>query len=257
MASKKKERELGIHDTMFKNAMRDPEILRDFLGKFLPRKFRPLLSEGEIRLGDTEAEGVRRSRRHFDLIAEVRGPKGEFRVQIIVEHKSTRDPESLFQILEYKVALWLRQRREKKALSPIIPILFYHGEKAWKGGRSFQGLWGFPEEFRTVCANFSPVFVDCVRSTEEELLSGEITLKTGLFLMAMKYARDRDRLEATLRRLLEGTRGDELLDSESVFLFDMVDYYEQLYFAEQNLRFEEIVESLLGKERIVTALERA
>jgi len=210
---------------MVKNALSDPVILGSFLERFVPPGVAPLLEGSTIRFCDSEAEGIRRTRRHFDLVVEIVGDDGSFRVQIIVEHKSWRDPGSLFQILEYKVALWSRQRRQGRPLTPVLPILFYHGETPWGLSGSFQGIYGFSEEFRSVCADFSPVIVDTASESESELLDGVGSLKTALFLVAMKYARDRERMEKAVRMVLEERFQGEVMDPDSVFLVDMLNFY--------------------------------
>ncbi len=241
---------------MVKNALSDPALLGSFLERFVPPPVAPLLAGSTIRFCDSEAEGIRRTRRHFDLVVEVVGNDGSFRVQILVEHKSWRDPGSLFQILEYKVALWSRQRRQGRALTPVLPILFYHGETPWGLSGSFQGVYGFSEEFRSVCVDFSPVIVDTASEDESALLDGVASLKTALFLVAMKYARDRERMERAIRKVLEERFRGEVLDPDSVFLVDMLNFYSSVFEVDDRSELEQVFGSLFGKEAAMTAVEK-
>jgi len=241
---------------MVKNSLADPVILGSFLERFVPPGLAPLLAGSTIRFCDSEAEGIRRTRRHFDLVVEIVGDDGSFRVQIIVEHKSWRDPGSLFQILEYKVALWSRQRRQGRPLTPVLPILFYHGETPWGLSGSFQGISGFSEEFRSVCADFSPVIVDTASEDESDLLDGVASLKTALFLVAMKYARDRERMERAIRRVLEERFHGEVMDPDSVFLVDMLNFYSSVFEVDDRSELEQVFGSFFGKEAAMTAVDK-
>lgn len=59
--------------------------------------------------------------------------KGELEISLLVEHKSYRDNQTPLQIGSYLFsAYWQQVKQDKKQLTPIIPILFYHGKDKWE-----------------------------------------------------------------------------------------------------------------------------
>ena len=61
-------------------------------------------------------------------------------VLFLLEHKSSEDPNTLIQLLEYQTTIYKEKRM------PIIPILFYHGKKReWKLPLNFHD---FLKDFR-------------------------------------------------------------------------------------------------------------
>ncbi len=54
-------------------------------------------------------------------------------IYTLLEHKSYSDRSTPLQILNYMVRIWRKHEKENKAsiLPHIIPILFYHGKRAW------------------------------------------------------------------------------------------------------------------------------
>ena len=244
------------HDRMFKKSLQNPAVLEGILKQFVPVEILPYLDNATLRFCDRESEGIRGGRKNFDLVVEAAREESPFRIQIVVEHKSWKDPGSLFQILEYKTALWARQRRDKKDLTPILPILFYHGTNPWKGERSFQGVFQFPAEFRSVCADFSPVFVDLALEEEKALLDRAPNLETALVLAALKYSRHRKKMEEAIRTLFEDRTPGKTILIDPVLLGDVIEYYASVFGFNDPDELEGAIESIFGREAVMTAVDK-
>ena len=61
--------------------------------------------------------------------------KGDNRVRFIFlfEHKSYRDPNVIFQLLQYQYHIYM-----KKEKIPVVPVIFYHGREEWNIPSEFK-----------------------------------------------------------------------------------------------------------------------
>ncbi len=79
---------------------------------------------------------------------------------LIIEHKSYKDKNLLFQLLEYQAVMY------KKLPVPIIPVVFYHGKiKTFQKPLKFHdALEGFlpsvRKEFAKHILNFEPILLN-------------------------------------------------------------------------------------------------
>ena len=99
-----------------------------------------------------------------DLIFSVKfkgGRKGQkAKIIFLIEHKSYKDKNLLFQLLEYQAVIY------KKEPVPIIPVVFYHGKtKAFKQSLKFHdALEGFlpsiRKKFEKHILNFEPILLN-------------------------------------------------------------------------------------------------
>ena len=115
-----------------------------------------------------------------DLLYRVRlANGGQAYIYFLFEHKSYPDPLVALQLLRYMVRFWERQVKENDSLAPVIPLVIYHGEKAWRGPTEFLALLDPPEalrpylpSFRYHLSDFSPL--------SDEAIRGEIWLQVSL-----------------------------------------------------------------------------
>ena len=104
------------------------------------------------------------SEKRTDLIFSVKfkgGRKGQkAKIIFLIEHKSYKDKNLLFQLLEYQAVIY------KKEPVPIIPVVFYHGKtKTFKQSLNFHdALEGFLPSIRKKFAkhilNFEPILLN-------------------------------------------------------------------------------------------------
>lgn len=89
----------------------------------------------------------------------------EVLVYLLVEHQSTVDAWMPFRLLFYMTQLWEDQRRrvgpesESNGLAPIIPVIFYTGDRPWKAGQYMEGLIEGAPELLPFCPRFDILFV--------------------------------------------------------------------------------------------------
>ena len=121
------------HDTLFKALVSSRHaaiLLRDHL----PAGLAALLADAPPRAmsDDYRDKTLRHSR--SDLLFEVRLKDGGTAF-LLFEHKSRPDPGTPLQLLGYANNIWRRYLQgrpgRRRALPPIIPLVFYHGAAKW------------------------------------------------------------------------------------------------------------------------------
>jgi predicted transposase/invertase (TIGR01784 family) len=127
-------------------------------------------------------------REHFsDLLYRVqRQDAGEAFIYLLLEHKSSPDPGTPFQLLKYMVQIWdqAHRQRQKLPLPPIVPLVLYHGKAAWKVARSFTGLFQDTAELEAYLPAFRYELCDVSHLPDEEI-QGMVLLRVAL--LVLKY----------------------------------------------------------------------
>jgi len=121
----------------------------------------------------------------------------------LFEHKSEPDSLTVLQLLSYVIRIWEREVREGRPLSPILPMVIYHGDRPWNVSMSIDELIDCPDSMRDYLVKFTcPVF-DLTRSNDESI-SDDPFLQSMFQLL--KYGRT-DELVERLRAILEILKG--------------------------------------------------
>lgn len=89
-------------------------------------------------------------------------------VYILIEHQSTVDKTMGFRLLSYMVQIWESQRREweteklpenERYLQPILPILFYTGDRPWTVPVSLTAIMDVPKILERFVPSFDTLFL--------------------------------------------------------------------------------------------------
>ena len=71
-------------------------------------------------------------------------------IYVLLEHQSTPDPWLRLRLLKYSCRIWERDRArlpKEEQLRPIVPLVWYQGERGWHHAREFSEL--FAEDVRS------------------------------------------------------------------------------------------------------------
>ncbi|MGH9849897.1 MAG: Rpn family recombination-promoting nuclease/putative transposase, partial [Blastocatellia bacterium] len=127
---------------------------------------------------------------------------GDAYVCLLFEHKSEPDDWVAWQTLRYKVRAWEMQLRQGATrLSPIIPVVFYHGSRQWQVPREFGALieFGGHDALREFELGFLYYLCD-LSSYDVGQIKGMAILQAGLRLMRTIFT---DEFEATLEEVFD------------------------------------------------------
>jgi predicted transposase/invertase (TIGR01784 family) len=200
------------HDHFFREVLSRQEAARDFLRYYLPPEIVALLdlsSPQPIKESFIDQE----LRAHFtDLLYQVALQKsgGPAYIYVLFEHKSSPDPMIAFQLLRYMVRIWEHNPKQGRKLTPILPVVLYHGPAKWKVAPNFQALFQMPTELAAYLPDYRYWLCDLSQYSDEEI-KGEVTLRVALLLL--KYVLRNDLREhlaeilSLMRQLLQQQAG--------------------------------------------------
>ena len=154
----------SVHDSFFRSLLDDSQLALDYFKSALPEHIIRLLDLSSLKRMPDSYVSAELEKTLSDVVYtchRVDG-KGHVAVCLLVEHKSYRDNYTPVQIGGYLFSGYQHQIRQgKKKLTPIIPVLFYHGRQKWEYwtlDRLFDGLddelLGFIPKFEYI---FTPV----------------------------------------------------------------------------------------------------
>jgi predicted transposase YdaD len=131
---------------MVRAVLSDLVEARSFLQRYLPEALSRTLNWSTLRLleGSFVDEDLRRS--ETDFLYEVERVEGEASLwlYILLEHQSTSDRWMRFRLLKYCCRIWdmnLAARPTPSELRPIVPLVFYQGERSWSYSTEFADLF--------------------------------------------------------------------------------------------------------------------
>lgn len=150
----------NIHDKYFKEFMENPEIARELLEVILPSEIKEIIDLERLlpqkaSFISQELEGA-----YSDLLFKSRLKEGgEIYVYFLIEHKSYYYEYTSLQLLKYMLNIWEREidKENRRELTPIIPVVFYHGEEKWKIPFAFKKLIKDIEKYPAL-ERYIPVF---------------------------------------------------------------------------------------------------
>jgi predicted transposase/invertase (TIGR01784 family) len=117
----------------------------------VPEELRQTLDWSTLRLleGSFVDEELRRSETDFLYEVERVENDASLWLYILLEHQSNPDRWMRFRLLKYCCRIWdvnLQERPAPRELRPIVPLVFYQGERSWSYSTEFADL--FSESMR-------------------------------------------------------------------------------------------------------------
>ncbi|HRQ37627.1 MAG TPA: Rpn family recombination-promoting nuclease/putative transposase [Chloroflexota bacterium] len=161
-----------------------PEIARNYLEEYLPADLLALLDLDSLILQEGTFIDESLREQQSDLLYQTR-LKGDGRalfLYFLFEHKSQPELLIALQLLGYLPGIWQGQVKQKQPLSPIIPLVVYHGEKLWHVPTDFFSLLDAPAGLRPYLLDFHYQISDFSHLSGEEI-KGEIWLRVCLSVL--------------------------------------------------------------------------
>ncbi|ADB36119.1 Rpn family recombination-promoting nuclease/putative transposase [Spirosoma linguale] len=212
------------HDRFFKESFSQPEILIDFLNAFAPEAVRERIDYTTLtREVDTFTD--EQLAEHFaDLVFSVQYNGQPIRLVILLEHKSYTEEYPHFQINRYLLNLWESQIKQKQPLTPVLPVLVYHGNRRWKQ-RSIPDYFApLHETLTPYLPAFEYLLIDLSTLSDERLptLQSDYARLTAILLQNSRRKRELTRLldafADVVRRLTDTTAGQRFVSTGFLYL---------------------------------------
>jgi len=205
------------HDKFFKESFSRPEVARDFLANYLPAEVVQELDLNALEpLKDSFVD--KELQTHYsDLLYRLKLRDGrDMHVYVLFEHKSSPEPLVAFQLLRYMVRIWEQALKKGAGLSPIVPIVVYHGQKAWQISPHFRDLFNAPQALLAFLPDYRYHLTDLSRFSDAEL-KGAVIHRVVLLVMkhisSTALAQRLPDIFALLYKLFQQERGIEYIET--------------------------------------------
>ncbi len=171
------------HDKFFRESFGRLHIARNYLEEYLPEPVLDLLDLDTLTLQEGSFIDEEMQQHQTDLLYQVQlKDESTATLYFLFEHKSFPDVLVALQLLRYMVNLWQQQVKEKVPLTPIIPLVVYHGQRAWQVATEFSTLLDVPEALQQYQPNFHYHLSD-FSHLSDETIRGEIWLRVCLSVL--------------------------------------------------------------------------
>ncbi|WP_419741232.1 Rpn family recombination-promoting nuclease/putative transposase [Ruegeria sp.] len=203
------------HDDLFRVLLDDPGRADTLIRENLPPALAARLTEDPPKLldGTYVDEAARASQ--SDRLFEMRMAGGQpALIYTLLEHKSEPDPGTPLQLLGYMVRIWTRYAETRAArlrsLPVIVPMVFYHGARAWAVPQSFAETITSDPDMSPFVPDFCYLLNDLGHGPVAAL-SQDAELRAGL--AALRYAlRSEQATREILTLILSGLPEGGLLE---------------------------------------------
>ena len=220
------------HDAFFKESFSRREHAADFLAGVLPAPLKAKLDLDTLRLENASYIDERLAEHFSDLVYACawRG-KTEIRVTLLFEHKSFVPKHPHVQLLRYLVGMWETQIKQQGALTPVIPLVVYHGKQRWRYRPLGEYFEGIEEDLLPFLPEFRYLLFDLSRFSDEEVKSA-VFRQAGvkIAILLMKKIFDEEGLRKALgeifgigRHFFEKGGGLRFLESVLRYLYERVE----------------------------------
>jgi predicted transposase/invertase (TIGR01784 family) len=179
------------HDLMVRAVLSDLTAASSFLQAHLSDEVRQGLNWSTLRLveGSFVDEDLRGSA--ADLLYEVEQVSSHDAVwlYILLEHQSTPDRWMRLRLLKYCCRIWdqsFRAQPEQRALRPIVPLVFYQGDRRWSHSREFADLFAESVRHWPGVPRFAHGLIDQSGLRPEEV-QGDLTVRIMQLVMLAAY----------------------------------------------------------------------
>lgn len=217
------------HDALFKTLFSEKENITDFIKHYLPYDIVKNIDIQSVKLIKETFVSKHLKDYYSDLLFEVKYKTEPAKIYILFEHKSSPDLKTPLQILSYMVRIWEKEIKQwkKDRLTPVIPVIYYHGRAKWSLGVKFSGLF---KDIDNVLVNYLPEFEYLLHNLSEyqdDELKGNLTLILGQMLMKHIFDRDigkiLDRIIQLFIELTDKRGGIEYLRTFLMYILSVTD----------------------------------
>ncbi len=181
------------HDQFFSNIFSLLPVAKDLIAQFLSAEDVEKLDLETLALQPTTFVNTFLEKKISDLVfsCRIKGTREEVFISLIKEHKSSRPRYPHFQLLDYIVEKWRKERKARKRPTPVICILLYHGKNKWH----YKGMSHYIKGIDEGLAKYNPLFdfvlIDLNKYSDDFILN----LKAGFLinaLLVLKHSGDEE-----------------------------------------------------------------
>lgn len=194
------------HNNLFQHTFSQRQVVKDFLHNFFP-ELAADLDMRTLKLDNNTYITEELAEYYADIVysARTRDQK-PVRVALLLEHKSDIPRFPHLQLLDYMQGIWRldAQRKptsgQKRQLTPVLPIILYHGKRPWPKRAFATHFPDVPQHIAHAIPVIPYQLIDLSQYDDAFLLQ----LRAGFLintLLALKHAKDTAYVKRCFRQL--------------------------------------------------------
>ena len=211
------------HDKFFKETFSRLEVAQSFIEEVFPPDLLKRLNLSALKRVNDSFTDEELEEHLADIVYQTEYAGQKTLVTLLFEHKSYVQKYPHLQLLQYILNVWKEERKQKKKLSVIIPVIIHHGEGTWK----YKSMKSYFKGLHPSLGRFIPDF-DYLLFTLDKFDDNQIANFQNLLLsmttMLLKHSHDKNdefmKLSSFWAEKLNRLDADKQLDFIStVFLY--------------------------------------
>lgn len=163
----------NIHDAFSREVFSDPDRAAAFFEQFLPGALLEVLDMASLQVSK-ESYTTKTLKEYFsDLLFTIQLKKpsvAKVHIALLFEHKSEPDSNVLIQVGHYMFFHWMKCIRKKKAIYPIIPLIYYQGKIRWEIPELKSLFNKFPKSVTSYLPSVPHIFLPLNGLSEERIM---------------------------------------------------------------------------------------
>ncbi|GAA4442401.1 hypothetical protein GCM10023091_29180 [Ravibacter arvi] len=193
----------SIHDKFLRAILADKQIAIDYFRACLPKNVADLLDFSTLtQLPDTYiSKALRKTVSDIVYFCRAKVGRQELKISLLLEHKSKSEKFMPAQLGSYIYSGYLKQIAQDKTVSPIIPVLLYHGKERWFYRTLATLFKDLSEDLRPFIPNYDYIYHDLGEIPDEQIRALENKFLQAS-LLALKYSQLKKRLRSLIPAIL-------------------------------------------------------
>jgi predicted transposase YdaD len=179
------------HDKFFKETFSRLEVAQSFIQEVFPPDLLERLNLSTLKRVNDSFTDAELEEYLADIVYQTEYAGQKTLVTLLFEHKSYVQKYPHLQLLQYILNVWKEERKQKKKLSVIIPIIIHHGEGTWK----YKSMKSYFKGLHPSLYRFIPDF-DYLLFTLDKIDDNQIANFQNLLLsmttMLLKHSHDKN-----------------------------------------------------------------
>ena len=218
----------NIHDKFFKESFSRKETVKGLIQELFPVELRNNISLESLELTNNSFIDETLNEHFADLVyaCQYKG-KQQIQISFLFEHKSYQDPYPHLQLLRYLLNALEYNKKEKKPLTLTIPIVIYHGKKAWKYRPLSHYFKGIDEYLSHFLPEFDYLLIDISKFSDDDIFNFKNRF-LALSMILLKNSRLKNSLVTIAESFIELMRDIENQGDmnyiKSVFIYTISTY---------------------------------
>ena len=179
------------HDKFFKETFSRLEVAQSFIEEVFPTDLLERLNLSALKRVNDSFTDAELEEYLADIVYQTEYAGQKTLVTLLFEHKSYVQKYPHLQLLQYILNVWKEERKQKKKLSVIIPVIIHHGEGTWK----YKSMKSYFKGLHPSLDRFIPDF-DYLLFTLDKFDDNQIANFQNLLLsvttMLLKHSHDKN-----------------------------------------------------------------